>query len=188
MLKELTDLLLRSRTLEQLRIEYGKEARRNEWIDMLVSLLQLAEYWIFFGWSSQAAPIVEEARRFIFEYRGQDLTKGRSYPISNYVRLVGAYIRCVSQIDDIDVVASKLRELLKNIDTIPNTSTIEQYFSVLHLTIVESLVLALVSDDFIMGETARRWLDEDEYLVRRPHSWRYEETAGSNGTLSGRCR
>jgi hypothetical protein len=81
--------------------------------------------------------------------------------------LASAYIRCVGQIDDIDVVAGKLNELLNNLDSIPNATTTQQYFSVLHLTIVENLVLALVSDDFIMGETARRWLDDDEYLVRR---------------------
>jgi hypothetical protein len=28
-------------------------------------------------------------------------------------------------------------------------------------------VLAVVSDDFTMGTNARRWLDDDEYLVRK---------------------
>jgi len=29
------------------------------------------------------------------------------------------------------------------------------------------VVLAVVSDDFTMGSQARRWLDDDEFLVRR---------------------
>jgi cellulose synthase operon protein C len=165
MLREMTELLLRGRSFEKLRTEYAKESRRSHWIDMLLSLLQLAEYWIYFGWDSQAAPIVDEARRFLFEGKEKGPNKRIAYP--NYVHLASAYIRCVGQIDDIDVVAGKLNELLNNLDSIPNATTTQQYFSVLHLTIVENLVLALVSDDFIMGETARRWLDDDEYLVRR---------------------
>jgi hypothetical protein len=33
--------------------------------------------------------------------------------------------------------------------------------------VLESVVLAAVSDDFTAGTEVRRWLDEDEYLVRR---------------------
>jgi hypothetical protein len=33
--------------------------------------------------------------------------------------------------------------------------------------VVEAVVLAVVSDDFSLGQNVRRWLDEDEYLVRR---------------------
>ncbi len=166
MLKEMTELLLRGRSLEKLRADYSKGARHSNWIDMLLSLLRLAEYWIHFGWVSQAAPIVEEARRLLFAFKDSSLDSRMRHP-REYVQLAVAYIRCVGQTDDIDVVAGKLKELLNNLDTIPNSSTTQQYFSVLHLTIVENLVLALVSDDFIMGETARRWLDDDEYLVRR---------------------
>jgi hypothetical protein len=33
--------------------------------------------------------------------------------------------------------------------------------------VVEAMVLAAVSDDFTLGADARRWLDDDEYLIRR---------------------
>jgi hypothetical protein len=35
------------------------------------------------------------------------------------------------------------------------------------LGVVESVVRAVADDDFAVGSRARRWLDEDEYLVRR---------------------
>ena len=37
--------------------------------------------------------------------------------------------------------------------------------SVVHF--VESLVRGHAADDLVLGELGRRWLDEDEYLVRR---------------------
>lgn len=33
--------------------------------------------------------------------------------------------------------------------------------------LIESVVLAVVNDDLTQGAQARRWLDEDEYLVRQ---------------------
>jgi cellulose synthase operon protein C len=41
------------------------------------------------------------------------------------------------------------------------------YFSQSQLQLIEAVVLAMVSDDFVLGQNARRWLDEDEFLVRR---------------------
>ena len=41
------------------------------------------------------------------------------------------------------------------------------HFSLAQLRLVEAAVLAVVNDDFALGPVARRWLDDDEYLVRR---------------------
>jgi hypothetical protein len=35
------------------------------------------------------------------------------------------------------------------------------------LDFIEAIVLTLVSDDFTLGESGRRWLEDDEYFVRR---------------------
>jgi hypothetical protein len=50
---------------------------------------------------------------------------------------------------------------------LPNTFTTSGYYSRFHLQVVEAAVLALASDEFALGPAARRWLDDDEYLVRR---------------------
>ena len=52
-------------------------------------------------------------------------------------------------------------------DRLPNTMTSNNYYSVFHLSVTEAIVLTLATDDFALGPTARRWLDDDEYLVRR---------------------
>jgi hypothetical protein len=33
--------------------------------------------------------------------------------------------------------------------------------------LVEEVVLAMVSDEFALGPAGRKWLDDDEYLVRK---------------------
>jgi hypothetical protein len=45
--------------------------------------------------------------------------------------------------------------------------TTVQFYSRLHLNLIEEVVQSVVSDDFALGPVARRWLDEDEYLIRR---------------------
>jgi hypothetical protein len=48
-----------------------------------------------------------------------------------------------------------------------DTFTSLRYYPRLHLTIIEAIVLAIVHEDFGMGPGARRWMDDDEFLVRR---------------------
>lgn len=45
--------------------------------------------------------------------------------------------------------------------------TTSSHFSVNQLRVVEALVLAVVSEEFTMNSESRRWLDDDEFLVRR---------------------
>ncbi len=164
-LEELTGLLLRGRTLENLRHEYNREANRGNWVDMLRSLLHLAECWSYYGDQARALPFIDEARLFLFDNKNK---ASKTRPAANrYAPLVCAYIRALGQLNDFDQVVSRFSELLQKMDLIPNSQVPKQFYSGMHLAIVESLVLALVNEDFVLGETARRWLDDDEYLVRR---------------------
>ncbi len=165
LLADLSDLLFSGRTLDQLRQEYRHPSKSRYWVDMLSALLQLAECWTYFGWKNRAIPIIEEVRAFLLDNQQQ---KAKDRPIaSRYTPLIRSYIRAISQLYDLDIFTAKLRELLKGMDAIPNSTVSGPLFSAFHLSIVETIVLALAGDDFILGETARRWLDEDEYLIRR---------------------
>ena len=61
----------------------------------------------------------------------------------------------------------RLEELVTKVEGIKDSWTTGTHYSRLQLDIVEAVVLAVVSDDFTMGTQARRWLDDDEFLVRR---------------------
>jgi hypothetical protein len=47
------------------------------------------------------------------------------------------------------------------------TRSTNNYYSLHQVVFIESVVLAVVTDDFTMGTNVRRWLDDDEFLVRR---------------------
>jgi len=160
-LAEIRSLVLKDRSLDALRTEYRHETKRDRWIDLLRCLLHLAEWDIAFGDLDLALPMLDEARTFLLDRTGASSTPLRSVP------LISAYLRAVGQAADLDFVATRSHELLAGMEMIPNSLTTKEIYSSLHLTIVENLVLALVNDEFIQGAVARRWLDEDEYLVRR---------------------
>ena len=66
-----------------------------------------------------------------------------------------------------DLALNRLAELFRNMRHLKDTFTTAKYYARLHLNIIEAVVLAVVSDDFAMGPAARKWMDDDEYLVRR---------------------
>jgi hypothetical protein len=45
--------------------------------------------------------------------------------------------------------------------------TTKHYYNRHQLEVIESVVLAVTHDDFTLGATARRWLEDDEFLVRK---------------------
>jgi len=63
----------------------------------------------------------------------------------------------------------RLLDLFANLDPsrVLNRLTTARHYSLFHLQLAEEAVLALASDDSEAGRESRRWLEEDELLVRR---------------------
>ena len=89
-------------------------------------------------------------------------------PAQQYVPLVCTYIAAAGQAA-LDEALGRIDELFTSgrMDRLPNSMTSNFYYSLFHLNVVEAAVLTLATDDFALGPAARRWLDDDEYLVRR---------------------
>ena len=66
-----------------------------------------------------------------------------------------------------EVAQQRIEELFTQVVGIKDTFTTNNFYYRSQLDVVEAVVLAVVSDDFTMGTDARRWLDDDEFLVRR---------------------
>ena len=64
---------------------------------------------------------------------------------------------------------ARITELFRKMDEkeSPTHRRPHQYYSRFHLNLVEDVIRAIVSDDFALGPGGRKWLDDDEYLVRR---------------------
>lgn len=158
-LKQMMDLVVQGRSLPQLRMSAGAA-----WPDVLGALLHLAEGWLFFGDFKTARPFLDEARQTIFDNARAGKDKGLKPLV--LTKLVRTYVAALGQ-GPVDEALDRIEELFRKMEKLANGFTTSPYFSRLHLNVVEEVVRSLVSDNMALGDQARRWLDDDEYLVRR---------------------
>jgi hypothetical protein len=159
MLQRLQDVVLGGRTPQRMREEMvGKP---DVWAKALQSLLHLAGGWLTYGLSEQAAPTLALARA---ELTGQ----GFALAPKDFTPLAQAYVAALGQ-GPAEAGVARVAELFQKMDParVANSFTSAKFYSRFHLNLVEQVVLALVNDDFALGPAGRRWLDEDEYLLRR---------------------
>src|SRR5439155_11836928 len=110
----------------------------------------------------RARPILEDARNELLNQNATALQP------KDYTELARAYVTALGQ----GASESGLENMIALFRKMPpakitNTWTTAQYYSRFHLNLVEDVILALVSDDSSLGSAGRKWLDDDEYLVRR---------------------
>ncbi len=158
-LNRLQEELLRGHTLAELRKRAS--AKPEVWCALLQCHLYLASGWLSFGLTAQAVPILDEARS---ELLG---TAGTKFTVTDFTELGQAYVIALSQAST-ELALPRVAELFQSIDSkrITNTMTTAQSYSRLHLKLIEEVVLTLVQDSFALGPAGRRWLDDDEFLVR----------------------
>lgn len=128
-------------------------------------LLQVATGWLYFGQNDRALPVLEEAGKRLFS----DTALSDVVATENLDRcmLAGAYLAALGQAPP-ELAVPRMKELFTKLQPIEDPSlTYKQHFSRWQLKIAEAVVLAMVSDDFTLDKESRRWLDEDEFLVRR---------------------
>jgi hypothetical protein len=158
-LSKLRNDVLRGATTSELKKKYA--AKPDLWAAVLQTLQNIAAGWLSFGLNEQAKPLLEEARHELLHPNAINL--GPSYtPVAR------AYVTACGQ-GPSEAGLARITELFQKMDRskINNTWTTSQYYSRFHLNLVEDVIQAVVSDDFALGPTGRRWLDDDEYLVRR---------------------
>lgn len=158
LLRRLQDEVLRGQTPGQFRLK----TRPELWGKALQSLLHLAGGWLTFGLVAQADPILDDARAEL-------LTAGPSkLQMADFVKVLQAYVSAVGQ-GPPETGLARLVELFRQMrpGLVLNGYTSAPYYSRLHLNVAEEVVLALTSDDFALGAAGHRWLEEDEYLIRR---------------------
>ena len=129
---------------------------------VLQTLLNLAAGWLTFGLIEHAAQILDDARTELLSPSGLKLQQ------KDYTELAQAYVRALGH-GPSDTGLSRITELFRKMDPtkVNNTFTTAPHYSRLHLNLVETVIQAVVSDEFALAEAGRRWLDDDEYLVRR---------------------
>jgi hypothetical protein len=158
-LTRLQSEVLQGTGLAELRKRYA--ARPEVWGQALQTLLSLAAGWLTFGLHDHAAPILDAARSELLGPTGLKAP-------AEYTKLAQAYVTAVGQ-GPSDTGLPRITELFWKMEPtrVMNTFTTAPYYSRLHLNLIEDVILAVVSDEFALGPAGRKWLDDDEYLVRR---------------------
>jgi len=118
--------------------------------------LALAGGLAFLGDTARALPILDQARKALAE----------SMTLTARLELTRALAQAYSQaplghaLGGITELAGQLRDITDSFGT-----NSHYCLSVLHF--VESLVLGITSDDLALGEAGRRFVEDDEHLIRR---------------------
>jgi hypothetical protein len=150
LLTQITDSILGGRSLETIA------ADRNNW-SLVRTLLPVAGGRYYFGQDDQAEAIFQKARVMLFK---NDLSERQQKNLAcTYASALGQAPMPIAQ--------ERLTEIFERLENIYDGFSTLRYFSQYQFRLIESVVLAIVSDDFTQGAQARRWLDEDEYLVRQ---------------------
>lgn len=125
-------------------------------------LLQLAGGWFYFG-QDRGWKDIDAARSVLLSTK---LTSEGHVGAKKQTDLAVAYIRAVGQAPLNDAV-DRLFELFDKLRGIHDSATVNTHYSLKQLDIVDALVQTIVSDSFTMNKESQRWLDDEEFLIRR---------------------
>lgn len=152
LMRKLASTILEGRRLDDLDATWA-----SKHLEGLQALVHVAAGWYYFSRNVEAETVLRVARELLF---GEELNaKGKA-------QLACAYAAALGQAP-VELAQRRLEELFHRLSGIRDTFGVNKYFGWLQLQVVEAVVRAVVSDDFLLGADARRWLDDDEFLVRR---------------------
>ncbi len=95
----------------------------------------------------------------------QILLEGR-LPSTEQTKLACAYAATLAQAP-VEEALQHVEELFRNLKNVSDTFTVNTHYALSQLRVVEAVVMAVVNDEFTVGTEMHRWLDDDEFLVRR---------------------
>jgi hypothetical protein len=135
----------------------------------LYGRLAIAAGLAFLGDTARALPIFDQARAALgadFQALGEVRKDGTRPPLTRLLELTRALALAYAQaplgdaLGGIAELAQHLREITDHLNT-------NSHFCLSVLHFVESLVLGITSDDLALGEASRRFVEDDEHLIRR---------------------
>ncbi|MDQ3335290.1 MAG: hypothetical protein M4D80_09010 [Myxococcota bacterium] len=118
--------------------------------------LALAGGLAFLGDTNRALPILDSARKAL----GESMTLTARLELTRALAQAYAQAPLGHALGGITELAGQLRDITDSFGT-----NSHYCLSVLHF--VESLVLGITSDDLALGEAGRRFVEDDEHLIRR---------------------
>jgi len=147
----------------------AEHARSASEAGALYGRLAIAAGLAFLGDATRALPIFDQARAALsedFQALGEARKDGTRPPLTRPLELTRALALAYAQaplgnaLGGIVELAAHLRDITDSLNT-------NSHFCLSVLHFVESLVLGITSDDLALGEAGRRFVEDDEHLIRR---------------------
>jgi hypothetical protein len=123
------------------------------------ALLSVTAGWFASGQVERATLVLTEAANVLLARQGTLAPREQT-------ALACAYAAALGQAP-LPVAFQRFEELFAHLDRVHVKHSTNTHYSLSVLAIMEAVVQAVAHDDFALGQRVRRWLDEDEYLVRR---------------------
>jgi hypothetical protein len=124
-------------------------------------LLGLAGGWFYLGRDAPAVEVLDEARRLLYSTQLATSQERR-----NRAELACAYAAALGHASP-RLTLERVRVLFERLHGIGDDLVTNSHFSLAHLRLLETAVRAVVTEDYRLAPAVRRWLDDDEYRIRR---------------------
>lgn len=130
-------------------------------LDLLTMKLNLASGWFYFGNDERARMLLGEVSEVL--YHDQELTQAHRRKLARRYAEALEHAPADVAIPRLTEVFDKLRKITKGV----GAGMQDQYYAYEVLEVIESVILALVSDDMALDPQARRLMEELEFATRR---------------------
>jgi len=137
------------------------KSKKHE-LERHILLLHLAGGSFYFG-NEKGWKDIDRARQILFK---NGFKKEGHAGADKQTKLTIAYITAVGQAP-IHEAMSRFEELFPKLNGIHDSGTYNSHYSLKQLKIIEMLIRTVVSEDFSVDKASLRWIDEEEYLIRR---------------------
>jgi len=107
---------------------------------------------------------MEQAQLMVQE--GTRALRDKSLLLVDRLELTRAMASTVSHLPQAQAIG-ELQQLALQLPQITDSFNTNSHFCLSVIQFMESLILGHASEQLALGQLGRRWLDEDEYLVRR---------------------
>jgi hypothetical protein len=126
--------------------------------DLGMLLVQVAGGWLHYHKTDNARELLDAVRRVLFQGKLAEFWR---------MKLAAAYLAALAHAP-IEFAVQSMEDLFAKLPRGESSfAGTMAYFGVRELNVVEAAVLALVGEGSYLDAQGRRWLDEDEFLVRR---------------------
>ena len=150
-LKQIDDLLTGGEKLDSL-----EKKRSKDWPALLRTLLPVAAAYYYSGQQTAGFNIIDKA--------GADLYAG-TMSLADRTALALSYASTLGQVP-VGIALGRFGDLFNRLKKVAVNGW-NTHYTLQPLQLIDTIVLAVVSEDFILGPTIRAWLDDEEYLIRQ---------------------